>query len=230
MRYEHEEQAIRMAFGEAELEPGLLERDGDLKDLAEQYRAMRSDMALLRDIPECQLSVERLRDAILRAGIRQSQEPRRVWFATALAVACTLLVGFGLLRQWNSGTVRDDEHLRLAAAPNETETTVATVEPPNPSSAAEAVGDRPLAERSPVAQRTGVRKHRAVRFAVAPKTPKTLVEPSVATSDRRSAATTVPDSVDGSEPVVLIMPEQDDATGAQRASEMESADHVVIGG
>lgn len=191
---------------------------------------MRSDMELLRAIPECQLSVERLRDAILRAGIRQSPEPRRMWLATALAAACTALVGFGLLQKWNSVTVRDDEQRRLAVAPKENEVVIPTVEPPNAPPAAEAVGKRPVTDRSPVVHRTGARKHQAVRFAVAPKTPKTLVEPSVATANRGSAATTVPDSVTGSEPVVLIMPEQDDATGAQRASEMESADHVVIGG
>lgn len=231
MRWEREEQVIRMAFGEGKLESGIAENDAELKRLAEQYRAMRSDMDLLREIPECQLSVERLRDAILGAGIRQSPEPRRLWLATAFAAACTALIGLGLLRQWNSGTVRDDEHRRLAASSKEAEITVPAVEPPDPPSAAEAVGKRPVTERSPVVvHRTGPRQPRTIRFAVAPKTPKTLVEPSAATSNRGSAATTVTDSVAGSEPVVLIMPEQDDATGAQRASEMESADHVVIGG
>jgi len=226
IRRDRDEQAIRMAFGEWEPHSGHPEPDDALNALTEEYRSMRADLALLRDVPECQVSVERLRDAILKAGIRQGPESRRAWLAPAVATVLVLLVGFGLTRQWDPAPAPMPTDLRLAVASPGPEPAAPTVEPEIPAAGVGSRPDLPVAEAQLAAKKPAPRLHRPTRYAVAPKT---VVKPSTSSANAASAAVE-PDSLPASEPVVLITPDQDDATGAQRASEMESADHVVIGG
>lgn len=227
IRRDRDEQAIRMAFGEWEPQQGQPEPDDALHALTEEYRSMRADLALLRDVPECQVSVERLRDAILKAGIRQGPEPRRTWLAPAIATALVLVVGFGLTRRWDPGPNPMPTDLRLAVASPAPEPAAPTLEPEIPVAGVGSRPDHPAAEAPSAAKKPAPRRHRPTRYAVAPKT---VVKPSTSSANAASAAVAEPDSLPASEPVVLITPDQDDATGAQRASEMESADHVVIGG
>lgn len=85
---------IELAFGDRNDPEALrqLESDpGSAKEL-KLYQEMRDGLKQLRDIPDMQMSGERLRDAILREGLRPVHEPaptsfRWLWFAAPVAAA-----------------------------------------------------------------------------------------------------------------------------------------------
>ncbi|MCA0362055.1 MAG: hypothetical protein LCH41_13510 [Armatimonadetes bacterium] len=84
---------IRSAFqeeeaGDRELVAG--EASEAMKKEAQAYATLREDLHALRDIPECQMSTERLREAILARGMK----PKRVipWWQPAFAMAACAAV------------------------------------------------------------------------------------------------------------------------------------------
>lgn len=102
MKRQDEEKLIQIAFGEGTqgLEAALSELKGD-KESAEflaNYHSLSTDLKLLRDVPECQLSKERLRDAILASGLeKKTQSPAWLQWTWMPAVAAAIIcVGFFL--------------------------------------------------------------------------------------------------------------------------------------
>lgn len=99
MNRKREEELMQMAFGDLRREMGSraaeIDKDPDAAKTYQAYCEMRDGLKALRDIPEMQLSTERLRDAILREGLH----PKRgfvwnwSWITTPLAVgACAFVV------------------------------------------------------------------------------------------------------------------------------------------
>jgi hypothetical protein len=89
---------IRSAFqeeeaGDCELVGG--ETSEAMKREAQAYATLREDLHALRDIPECQMSTERLREAILARGMK----PKRAipWWQPAFAMAaCAAIAALAL--------------------------------------------------------------------------------------------------------------------------------------
>lgn len=82
--------------------------DLDLSQLdakqAKEFQALsllKSDLKLLNDIPECQLSNERLRRRILEEGMQPQAQPRGwFWFASAGAISCACMAVAAVM-VWN---------------------------------------------------------------------------------------------------------------------------------
>lgn len=96
-----EDRLVRFAFGDvderetAEIE-GLIANDPEARRTVEQYQTMRFDLGSLREVPEDQMSHERLRDAILARGLRTDAVPERSKFGWAWMplAACVLAFAY----------------------------------------------------------------------------------------------------------------------------------------
>lgn len=101
--------------------------DLDLNELdarqAKEFQALsllKSDLKLLNDIPECQLSSDRLRRRILEDGIQAKAQPRGwFWFASAGAISCACMAAAAVM-VWN--------YYQPAAVPVEPQTLVQATE------------------------------------------------------------------------------------------------------
>lgn len=100
MNRKREEELMQLAFGDLRREEsGRLqaELNGDPEAVKafDVYCEMREGLKALRDVPEMQLSTERLREAILRDGLQPKRTPawNWSWLATPIAVgACAFVV------------------------------------------------------------------------------------------------------------------------------------------
>jgi len=96
------DELIQHAFGELpEDRSRRLEaseaRDPRLAREADALRQLRADLRGLRDIPECQLSAERMRDAVLRSEMKARPRLSPVWLGAPVAAGLAVL-GMFLLR------------------------------------------------------------------------------------------------------------------------------------
>ena len=97
-----EDRLVRYAFGDvsdherAEVE-ALIARDPEARRTVDQYASMRDDLGRMREVPEDQMSRERLRDAILARGLRTDPLPvsrsRWQWLWMPVA-ACALAFAY----------------------------------------------------------------------------------------------------------------------------------------
>lgn len=98
MNRKREEELMQLAFGDLRREMGAsreIDTDPEAAKTYQAYCEMRDGLKALRDIPEMQLSTERLRDAILREGLHPKRGPvwNWSWITTPLAVgACAFVV------------------------------------------------------------------------------------------------------------------------------------------
>ena len=87
---------IKAGFGE--LSPGdqakLDALTPEEREQVEQVKIVRDGLKALRDVPECQMSSERLRDAILNQGVAPSRQSRP-WAFAVVAAAAILVAYFG---------------------------------------------------------------------------------------------------------------------------------------
>ncbi|CAN5617129.1 hypothetical protein BH11ARM2_BH11ARM2_25900 [soil metagenome] len=106
-----EDRLVRFAFGDvdererAEIE-AMVANDPEAKRTVEQYRSMRHDFSRLKEVPEDQLSRERLRDAILARGLRTDAAPERSKFGWAWMplAACVLAFAYVVMPRPSSSS------------------------------------------------------------------------------------------------------------------------------
>jgi hypothetical protein len=256
MKRKQEEDLIRLAFGDVEEASSeranrLLEEDAEARRLFAGYAEMREGLKQLHT-PEHQLSTERLRDAILRDGLTKERTGGSEWrwilapFAVAAAAMFLTLRFTGdsniLPSSTNGGTVvmgpnaaTEPSTPELRFAPSDVSDVLAQSEP-NAS--------RALAPTSPAATRAEARPRPDLPAPVAsrPAQPKpelvasnanlTPAEISMSAIDGAlpagSAAIALSSGMEA--PIVLIGAESDEATGANKATEVSSPSNVVIGG
>ncbi len=102
MNRKQEEELIQQMFSEStESESSQVDKlksaDAHTQVMAQQYKQMREDLKLTREVPADQLSKERLREAILKAGLSASGPANRQkwvwpgWIPSLTASACAVV-------------------------------------------------------------------------------------------------------------------------------------------
>lgn len=106
MNRKREEELMQLAFGDLRREEcrsfaSGIENDPEAEKMYGAYCEMREGLKALRDVPEMQLSTERLRDAILREGLAPKRESRFNfgWLAAPIAVGACAFVVVTAMRQ-----------------------------------------------------------------------------------------------------------------------------------
>ncbi len=106
MNRKFEDKLVQLAFGDMSAEEAArVEAEAKTDPIAAQtlasYRDMRSGFSLMSDVPEDQLSKERLRDAILAQGLKPKPVPRfALWsYAWMPVAACAFTFGILMVRQ-----------------------------------------------------------------------------------------------------------------------------------
>ncbi len=99
MNRKREEELMQLAFGDVRREMGHMQgeisADPEAAKTYQAYCEMREGLKALRDVPEMQISTERLRDAILKEGLQPKPASgwNWSWLATPIAVgACAFVV------------------------------------------------------------------------------------------------------------------------------------------
>lgn len=254
MKRKNEETLIELAFGdvtpaEADRLRAEIARDADSQATLQAYEELRASIGCLRDIPEMQMSRERLRHAILAGGLKESRKWQWNWIGAPVAIAAvafavTMVVrrpglplpsGAGLTAMSADAPAGSsmDPNLERIEAPtasmfgNERLNTVEFDPKPDSNAKPTLVSSEP---RSRVA-----RKDREVREA--PPVALGAAAPMAASATMTSGAggagpemTLTSAPVTESSEVIVLTTETDRDTGAQRATAMESSSNVVIGG
>lgn len=255
MKRKNEETLIELAFGdlspaEADRLRAEIARDAESQATLQAYEDLRASIGRLRDIPEMQMSRERLRHAILAGGLKESRKWQWNWIGAPVAIAAvafavTMVVrrpalplpgGAGLTAMSADAPIglTMDPTLERIHAPtaslfgNERLNRVEFDPKSEQSSKPTLVSSKP---RSRV-----VRKDREVREAppvalgaAAPMAASTtMAASSAAAGPGEMTLTSAP--IQESSEVIVLTTETDRDTGAQRATAMESSSNVVIGG
>lgn len=255
MKRKNEETLIELAFGdltpaEADRLRAEIARDADSQATLQAYEDLRASIGCLRDIPEMQMSRERLRHAILAGGLKESRKWQWNWIGApvaiaAIAFAVTIVVrrpalplpgGAGLTAMSADAPAGSsmDPNLERIDTPtagmfgNERLNTVEFDPKPESNAKPTLVSSKP---RSRVA-----RKDREVREA--PPVALGASAPMAASATMAAGAggagpsemTLTSAPVQESSEVIVLTTETDRDTGAQRATAMESSSNVVIGG
>lgn len=232
MKRRDENHLIKLAFGEAELSPAdePLDRESALK--LDLYRQMRQDLLDARDaVPPDQLSPERLRESILRSGLKKE---RRTLWTWALAPSLALLVALIALNREHpeanvvaSSFEAADEAFQ-AVAPPVVETAPAPKEGNVAAPVAPKVAPKPTPNRSKRVRPSP--KALLASRADQPLAPTAAMADIMETS-RTGMDSTALDSPETASPptVVLIESTADQATGMNIATEVRPAANVVIG-
>lgn len=205
----------RLAFGdmterEAKVMRDSIEGDADSSDRLNQYELLRGGLRKLRDVPPDQLSSERVREAILARGLSPRKSSAFGWLGWGAGVAAACLMVFAAMNVnvnrssepdrrglvANSSTAADDLELDLRVDWKDYERAIESpVE--NVVSAPPRVG--------PVARQAESR------------TLSANVSGDAVQEDAPQRT-----KVARSESLILISSEQDQATGARRAYEVET--------
>ncbi|MBV6456942.1 MAG: hypothetical protein HONBIEJF_00047 [Fimbriimonadaceae bacterium] len=213
-----------------------------------RLRAVKSDLLRLKtELPECQLSTERMRDAILNAGIKPK---RSYWNWLAPASAVTACLAFVMIFRSGSESVRGAEDIAKAVPPI-FEKPVSDTADSNPSTPSIAKSSSKPIEEIVVASKSSPKPKAAVKrvavrdksadanserksgtsssMALAQTTPK--AESTEAATDTMVATTALGPWDKAEEPGVIVIDTQEDLnTGANRASEVATPSNVVISG
>lgn len=204
---------------------------------AQALRRLREDLRTLRDIPECQLSTDRVRDAVLRSEMKARPRLSLVWLGAPVAVGLVLLALF-LLRTDGGQVITQsgiDRGSPLAVAqPLETVAVVGAQSALDFAGLAENVVPTPVAIKPTPAAFSAKAPRRPFRNAVRSESRRQrdearIVRSPVAAGPVGPVASAKPGS-DSSEPTGIVIIDTADPTGETRANEVETASHVVIGG
>lgn len=281
MNKKTEDQLVRLAFGDLTPEEATrlqaeAESHPDSARALDTYRRMKSELRSLADVPEDQLSKERLREAILTRGLQERPVKRSwswLWMPTAAAA-----VAFGITfakghfirpdapltaSVLDSSVVKEPGDLGkinpFSAKPHQP--SLDSVVPPEgtfedeTSNATVAMTDTPRRGSNMSRSRHGGREDSDVKeflkdWADSMTAPKASnPEASGPQFDHVGGATptvtglrdpkdTMPPAGPAGEtvmsaskpPIILIQPEKDSSTGARKATEVESASNVLVGG
>ncbi|MEQ1821153.1 MAG: hypothetical protein ABL949_01455 [Fimbriimonadaceae bacterium] len=241
MKRRQEEELIQMAFGEMP-ESALECPDAEAK--LRSYCELRRGLQSLKDIPEMQMSSERLRDAILNGGLKPKPEPKLglSWLAAAAALCVVGYMGAARMGRTDAGATA------IKQTPIVVETPVALDWPPtqqnfdadrwlggpenvlmlsaapvtrkinSPERSARLSPSRPIDRVTPVAESPTVVETKPNLKSAFQATP----------SAQKDSLTTEPE-VTTSDIVVIDAQAQNDE-GISQAKEVKSSANVVIGG
>ena len=200
-------------------------------------RQMKADLGLLRDVPECQISVESMRDSVLRheMGSRRRLTPWWAWTipASAGVAACLIWAGLMLNTPGRSKVEPGRGFVASAIAP-EVDWTALSTETADISIqlAEEKLNEEPQIDVRPTVQLTTIRFRGQSRGASHRAASKFSNRALMAMASRGviDAVSHPASSEPEASPVVIINPDVDGGTGAKTANEVETGSHVVIGG
>jgi hypothetical protein len=248
MNGKFEEKLAELAFGD--LSPEDAKRieaqamaDPEAARALIEFRTMRSGLKDLHDVPEDQMSKERLRDAILAQGLKPQPErsPSPFGWLWMPATAAVLAAAFMLMRGGPSveptivvdNSSVPDQRVALNTKPSVSD----PVETPKV-----AVVRKPVVKTEPTT--TVVRRERPRRKRKAMEPKMEFVEFSsapqgyIARNDSKPDITRLPNTSVATEtssepqdgpPIVMIEDNRDTTTGAFKATEV-GASNVLIGG
>jgi hypothetical protein len=242
MNRRREDDLIRLAFGELSPEEAAeLKRsvDGDSEAIA--ALSVYSEMAAgLKELPvaDCQLSSERLRDAILSKGLGRPAAGtgfRWVWAPAALAL---LILAIPLARRFQGedpvAAARIEKGSRSVAPPAMETTSTPRFKGSDPAPEMKSLSSvTPSRPASTVSRDPSPRLLTASRSIPAESRVETVALLARAELDVTALETAVSDAAvpDGAtESIVIIGAETDANTGARRATEVPTASNVVVGG
>lgn len=248
MKRKNEEQLIELAFGDlnaAEAERLRHEIASDPKacETLRTYEDLRSSLGGLRNVPEMQMSRERLRDAILAGGLKESRRWNLQWLGAPVAIAAVAFAftmvarrpslplpsGGGMVatQGFEEAEIRGfDATIERISPPTmfgnpDLGTVRFNVQPTRPSEIRVASVQRPkvkvISEETTLGSGAGI---------AAPE----LSAPTVLAASALPDATLDTMSVAEDTEVIVLTTETNRDTGAQRATTMESANNVLIGG
>ncbi|MFN8218964.1 MAG: hypothetical protein U0S12_02380 [Fimbriimonadales bacterium] len=240
---------LELAFGdmnadEAESVRKAAANDAEAEATLRQYEAMKMDLLKLREVPAPQLSAERLRDRILTDGLRpKASVPwfSRYWLPVA---ASAFVVGFFVIQMKKPSVSvpslvaaniekpapgldfvpKADPGLKVAAAADASGAT----KPAAPKLASK-TARRPRVKHDWVAKNDMPSPTLAGAMMKSPGTAGPSTSALNASSAAADTAMSASAPATEAEPLVLIQPDKDVDTGAQRATEV-NANNVVIGG
>lgn len=250
MRRNDEDRLIELAFGEATPQEAeqlqlSVQSDPRLAETLRSYKEVRDGLSALREVPEMQLSCDRLRDAILAGGLREPRFGGWSWLAApalvAAAFAVTLIVrrptvplpGGGVtVAQMEPGSSRvslDPDLGTYQPVP------FGKIEFREAAKSAPVTIEKPRAERASVASNSIERTKGLDRPSAAnldPIHPQKLSGSAEVGPASASAAPAMDKGAPEMQTAALIRidPEKNGETGALKATEVESASNVVIGG
>jgi hypothetical protein len=255
-----EDAMLRLAFGDVSPEEAaMLERESATNPEAARtlatYRQMRDGLRDLHDIPQDQLSKERLRHAILSSGLKP--EPTRtqrswLWMPAAAAV---FAIGLSMVRnmpnQSGQPTILEGNGSPVAttvvppferATPESTEAARPSVKGPVATNDVFADPDDFVGVEStpPVSRRRASAKVRDeaasvidTKDLVSYVLPNTSEEKVQGPDPMPSQPARFADNRSGSAeepPIIIIESQKDGSTGAQKATEVGSATNVITSG
>jgi len=152
----HDDRLAAYAFGDlspeesSRVEAELAEHP-EWTAAVEQFRSLRGDLTRLRDVPECQLSPERMRDAILRREMGDRAKPsRRLGWLIGPAASAMVMAGLWVIL---SDASPNPTELRIRPATSTMAKLPTSVSIPETASllamdAPPAVAPRPVASRT----------------------------------------------------------------------------------
>lgn len=241
MKEKRKDLLIAYAFGELnEDEMTAFEADAAEKAELDELTRLRADLKRLADVPECQLSVERVRDAILQREIRQRRDWRPLVLATPVAAGLALLAFFAMRQSGQPSLAPKTNPIVIETTEpkpfvRRTEPDRVTTPPANGVDVERLVGitlsvlnARPVSTDEPVSIRQAVHRPKpAYKHSVVASRVETPMPAAPEGSTPVAAPTVQPQPI---EPIVMISADEDKATGARRANEVETTSDVVIGG
>jgi len=235
MKRKLEDKLAMLAFGDFEPEESerlKAELGGNAEALGvlAEYREMRAALKALGEVPEHQLSSQRLRHAVLNGGLKPKSRPQLGWLwmpTTAFAIA----LGLVFIRDAN-------RQVRLVNVPLRT---VAVAAPPVAlpgsdfalaSGTAQILSVEHPAPRMIFAshRRSSRDRERALVASLKQKVDAELAAGMAATGGFAKVWPKTTHSTPDSGTIVLIGTAKDSNTGAQKATEVDSADNVIVGG
>jgi hypothetical protein len=238
-----EEKLAMLAFGDMSPEEVTrLEQevvgDREASLVLEQYRGMRSGLRAMADIPEHQLSTERLRNAVLNQGLKPKSRPQLGWLWMP-TMAAALAFGFVF--------IRNAQNSPLSGLPgNFAKNDISKPNPfdvPGPSqnvfAMASASGQILSVAKDPeaklISNTHSGHRNRVDRERVAALKQEVMYEflngMSADAHPRpyEAEASSKPRSFDSSSETIILIDGKDSSTGAQSAKEVDK-NSVVVGG
>ncbi len=252
MNRKREEELIRLAFGDlsgadADQAVNNASNDPAAAETLRAYRQLRTELKSLGTVPAPQMSKEMLRDRLLVAGLKPG---RTGWgWAWGFAPLAAGILGFVFMARGNTEAPRiPSSGVAMVTATKVDEPllkapSIETIRPPVAVASLEATAPKANRHSARLVKRPSGAKRDAPTMTLAmstvlapPKANATLASGAapVAMSDSvenkkeaLTASVPVDDSVNTA--IVLIQPDKDQETGANRATEISSS-NVVIGG
>jgi len=260
MNGKFEDKVTQLAFGEMSPEEGArfereVQGDPDAQRALSLYKEMREGLRSLADVPEDQFSKERLRDAILKQGLKpvatQPVSNRGWWWMPAAACA----LGFGMMfvvkniqrpgagpqvvinAEASGLSLADRNPIKVAEVtkPNEfkwsppAEQKIANVGTTDSATAARQRRDPDEVDSRLTAALPDAGDEASYDPNVGDPPAGTIVPSTNAGTVAANPSHTGADS-SSSGPIVLIDQDKDEQTGACKATEVGSSSNVLVGG